>query len=67
MRKYFAHAIVLAIALSGMVGCGGPGDTIINTQQMTPEEIEKMVANDQAVEDEESKGAMAKQRSKKSK
>ncbi|XZE33617.1 hypothetical protein SH501x_004408 [Pirellulaceae bacterium SH501] len=67
MRKYFAHAIVLAIALSGVAGCGGPGDTIINTQQMTPEEIEKMVANDQAVEDEESKGAMAKQRSKKSK
>jgi hypothetical protein len=67
MQKITCWTIFLALALVGTVGCGGPGDTIINTQQMTPEEIEKMVANDQEVEDEESKGAMAKQRSKKSK
>jgi hypothetical protein len=67
MCKQITRATVVAVALLGLTGCGGPGDTIINTQQMTPEEIEKMVANDKEVEDEESKGAMAKQRSKKSK
>ncbi|XZE45629.1 hypothetical protein SH467x_000876 [Pirellulaceae bacterium SH467] len=67
MQNRFFWAIVTSIAFAGQMGCGGPGDTIINTQQMTPEEIQKMVADDQAVEDEESKGAMAKQRSKKTK
>lgn len=67
MQKITCWPLFLSFALVGIVGCGGPGDTIINTQQMTPEEIEKMVANDKEVEDEESKGAMAKQRSKKSK
>ncbi|AMV32207.1 hypothetical protein VN12_08795 [Pirellula sp. SH-Sr6A] len=67
MQYRFFWAIVFSIAVVGQFGCGGPGDTVINTQQMTPEEIQKMVADDQAVEDEESKGAMAKQRSKKTK
>jgi hypothetical protein len=67
MRKHAIWTAFISVAFLGLTGCGGPGDTIINTQQMTPEEIEKMVTNDQEVEDEESKGAMAKQRSKKTK
>lgn len=67
MQKIASWMILFAIAFVGFSGCGGPGETIINTQQMSPEEIEKMVANDKEVEDEESKGAMAKQRSKKTK
>ena len=56
MRKHAIWAAVVSVALVGLTGCGGPGDTIINTQQMTPEEIEKMVAEDKQIEDEESQG-----------
>ena len=64
MNRNVNAAILLIFVLSA-IGCGGPGETIINSEKMTAEQIEQMAADDLSVEDEESKGAMAKQRAKK--
>ena len=49
MKKIF---IAIAISLH-CLGCGGSTETIIPTDKLTPEQIEKIKAEDKAVADEE--------------
>jgi len=45
--------LVVAVLLMCTVGCGGSGETILPTDKLTQEQIEKVKAEDKAVADEE--------------
>ncbi len=45
--------LVIAILLMCTLGCGGSSETILPTDKLTPEQIEKVKAEDKAVADEE--------------
>lgn len=49
--------VCLSVALT-LVGCGQSNEAIIPTNELTPEQIAAVKAEDSAVEDEESQGKM---------
>ena len=55
----------IACMLFSMIGCGGSGAAIIPTDELTPEQIAAVQAEDRAIEDEESQGQMKPQKKKK--
>ncbi len=45
--------LIIAVLSIHSLGCGGSGETILPTDKLTPEQIEKIKAEDKAVADEE--------------
>ncbi len=49
MKRFF----VIAILVMHAIGCGGSNETVLPTDKLTAEQIEKVKAEDKAVSDEE--------------
>ncbi len=49
MKRFFIVAVLVILA----AGCGSNGETILPTDKLTAEQIEKVKAEDKAVADEE--------------
>lgn len=45
--------LVLLVLVVNVVGCGGSGETVLPTDKLTQEQIEKVKAEDKSVADEE--------------
>jgi hypothetical protein len=58
-------ACSLLLGLSVLLGCGDSGKTILPEGELTPEQVEKLKAEDAAIEDEESQGKRPKPKGKK--
>jgi hypothetical protein len=53
------------LGCSILIGCGGSGNAVLPEGNLTPEQLEKMKAEDAAVENEESQGKLPKRKVKK--
>lgn len=55
----------IVLSCSILTGCGGSGSTVMPEGNLSPEQLEKMKAEDANVEDEESQGKLPKKKQKK--